>query len=67
MSFEKILLSRSEGGTPPAVIFHYCGRGTPPPAVAILSQKSKIFACCALLGLKIGTKYQVNAPRSGKF
>ena len=36
MSFEKVLPPRSEGGTPPAVIFHYCGRGTP-PAVAIFS------------------------------
>ena len=34
MCFEKVLLARSEGGTP-AVIFHYCGRGPPPPAVAI--------------------------------
>ena len=65
MSFEKVLLSRSEGGTPPAVIFHYCGRGTP-PAVAIFSQKSKIFACCALLGLKIGSLVLDKCPAQRK-
>ena len=54
MSFEKVLLSRSEGGTPRSD-FPLLREGYP-PAVAIFSQKSKFFACCALLGLKIGTK-----------
>ena len=65
MSFEKVLLSRSEGGTPPRSDFPLLREGYP-PAVAIFSQKSKIFACCALLGLKIGSLVLDKCPAQRK-
>ena len=63
MSFQKYITfaqpTTSLGGYPP--------RSNTPPAVAIFPQKSNFFVYSALLGLKIGTKRQINAPRSGKF